>query len=163
MHWGPEWLLFKHLQSAHRESFQEELTACGIDAKDRASTLKNEEPLRKKRPEEKWHDDLFLQVISVYMKAVCVRQQRGMPDVGPCIDRRVLRIINAMLPNVKAMMCFGCAQIQTHVPLWKTMYNPATAAAHYFPDGNGASWTEHRKANYSHNAIEMYKVQESLE
>ena len=160
MHWGPEWTLFTHLLTTHRDAFHEEFTSCGMDPTVHGSHLKNETK-RRKVPNETWQDDLFLQVISVYMKAVCVRQQRSMPDVGPCIDRRILRIVNMMLPDIKAMMCFGCAQIHAHVPLWERMYNPSQYGRHEDPVSKRC-WTEHSKSHRSQNAIEMYAVERSL-
>ena len=58
-----------------------------------------------------------MQVYSVYMAAVCERVRESMPVIGIAKDRQVLRGLNAILPEVKSMMCFGCAQIRTHVPL----------------------------------------------
>ena len=95
------------------------------------------------------------------MKAVCLRQQSGMPDVGPCIDRRILRIVNAILPDIKAMMCFGCAQIHPHVPLWRKMSETGQHGKHPDPETQ-EEWAEHRKATYSHNCIELYSVERSL-
>ena len=74
----------------------------------------------------------FLQVHSVYMAAVCKRERESMPVVGMAKDRQVLRGLNAILPHVKAMMCFGCAQIRSHVPLWQRMYEPGQIGEHKY-------------------------------
>ena len=100
-----------------------------------------------------------------------------MPVVGVAKDRQVLRGLNAVLPGVQSMMCFGCAQIRAHVPLWQRMYDPGETGMHHVPvktqphemHGNEnsttpATWNE----NYSFscqslNDIEMYNIGQSLE
>ena len=83
-----------------------------------------------------------------------------MPTVGVCVDRRTLRPLNTMLQDVKAMICFCCAQVHTHVPLWERMYTPGQAGRHESEDGE--PWREHRHSYASANNIEMISVEESL-
>ena len=72
-----------------------------------------------------------MEVHSVYMAAVCERERESMPVIGIAKDRQVLRGLNSVLPQVKSMMCFGCAQIRSHVPLWQRMYNPEQTGMHW--------------------------------
>ena len=99
-------------------------------------------------------------VISNYIQAVCVRERQGMPTVGVCVDRRALRPLNAMLENVRSMICFCCAQVHTHVPLWERMYTPGQAGRH--ENEEGKAWSEHRHKDASANSIEMMSVGDSL-
>ena len=168
LHWGMEWALFCHLLEAHNDAFDEEFELCGIEDRASWSNLTRALEWKNKGHGEKWQDDLFLHVISSYTKAMSVRLQEGMPDVGPCVDRRVLRGLNTMLPEVKAMVCFCCAQIHSHVPLWRAMYAPGQHGLHKVPQHTSISWqeplhrSEHKHAHHSKNMIEMYGVRSSL-
>merc|ERR1712079_864936 len=92
--------------------------------------------------DSQWQCDLFLQVYSVYMAAVCERERESMPVIGIAKDRQVLRGLNAVLPGIKSMMCFGCAQIRTHVPLWQLMYNPGQTGLHRYSEKHDSTWNE---------------------
>ena len=117
--WQVEWRLFKHLMKKHADAFEPELQACNMSARPKQvpTNLKDFEPFQYHTAQSKWQCDLFLQVYSVYMAAVCERERESMPVIGIAKDRQVLRGLNAVLPEVKSMMCFGCAQIRTHVPV----------------------------------------------
>ena len=167
-HWGQEWKLFGHLLSDHENAFDEEFELCKIADRFRRSNLPAACPRRKKASGEKWQDDLFLHVITNYMKAVCIRLEQGMPDVGPSVDRRVLRGLNTIMPNVKSMICFCCAQIHGHVPLWSRMYKPGQHGDHTRltpegePDSASPFWSEHAHSGDSQNGIEMRQVRYTL-
>ena len=166
-HWGQEWVLFKHLLQAHVEAFEAELTLCGIT--DRKHFLRL--PFDSDKPPAHQKEDsqvrLFLEVISNYIQAVCVRERETMPMIGVSVDRRTLRALNLMLEDVKALHCFGCAQIFTHVPLWEKMYSPGERGKHEESTESTdkkkkQEWTEHTAAYLSQNFIEMYEVSHSL-
>ena len=136
LQWEVEWRLFKHLMEKHADAFQPELEACGMEAgSGRVPTnFATEEPFQRYTAQSKWQCDLFMEVYSVYMAAVCERERESMPVIGIAKDRQVLRGLNSVLPEVKSMMCFGCAQIRTHVPLWQRMYNPEETGLHRHPN-----------------------------
>ena len=96
-HWGQEWILFCHLLIDHEAAFEEEFVLCRITDRTRWSNMAAVCPRRSKTDGEKWQDDLFLHVISNYMKAMTIRLEEGMPDVGPCVDRRALRGLNTIM------------------------------------------------------------------
>ena len=83
-----------------------------------------------------------MEVHSVYMAAVCERERESMPVVGVAKDRQVLRGLNAVLPKVQSMMCFGCAQIRAHVPLWQRMHEPGQIGLHKDPEKAEHKWNE---------------------
>ena len=98
------------------------------------------------------------------MAAVCERERESMPVIGIAKDRQVLRGLNSVLPEVKSMMCFGCAQIRTHVPLWQRMYNPGQTGFHYYTNDFSEGWNENYVFSGSNlNDIEMYEIGHSLE
>ena len=160
-HWGLEWRLFTHLMAAHSEAFQAEIEACGIVYPERLSRLPGECDRPPGLRMEDTQAYLFLQVISNYTQAVCVREREGVPKIGVCIDRRTLRPLNSMLHDAKALICFGCAQVFSHVPLWRKMYSPGQHGQHQSKNGSDY-WNEHASANSSQNSIEMFTVGESL-
>ena len=84
-----------------------------------------------------------------------------MPWIGRCIDRRTLSPLNLMLEDVHSMICFGCAQIHAHCPLWKTMYTPGGYGLHTSIQGD-KMWSEHPEARWSLNHIELHTVADSL-
>ena len=114
------------------------------------------------------------------MAAVCEREREHMPVVGISKDRQVLRLLNGILSGVRSMMCFGCAQIQAHVPLWEKMYEPGQHGGHvYHAKQRGSrqssvaataevveesTWNEHHQASHvSQSMIQMYSIEDSLE
>ena len=169
MQWEVEWRLFRHLMEEHAEAFQPELEACQMEM----TPVPGDKPpkfrvpkqfpdvadLPRRTGESQWQCDLFLQVHSVYMAAVCERERESMPVIGIAKDRQVLRGLNAILPEVKSMMCFGCAQIRTHVPLWQRMYEPGEVGAHRFPERGDETWNENHSFSMSNlNDIELYEI-----
>ena len=84
-----------------------------------------------------------------------------MPITGVAVDRRVLRGLNAFLPEVKTLMCFCCAQNNSYAPLWRNMYNRSWQGKHNDPETN-VEWHEHKFDNHSKNMIEMLAVEDSL-
>ena len=100
--WRIESLLFKHLITKHADAFQPELQACGMHAMPgRVPTnLPRDCPQQHHSEHSKWQCDLFMEVHSVYMAAVCERERETMLVVGVAKDRQVLRCLNAVLPKV---------------------------------------------------------------
>ena len=87
-----------------------------------------------------------------------------MPLVGVAKDRQVLPGLNAVLPKVQSMMCFGCAQIRAPVPLWQRMYVPGETGRHNVSEKTDNQWNENYIfSRQSLNDIEMYDIGHSLE
>ena len=121
LHWEQEWRLFFHLITEHRSAFGPELKKCDMEDRPLRGVprrFEKEWPYQHYNSQSKWQCDLFMEVHSVYMAAVCERERESMPVIGIAKDRQVLRGLNAVLPQVRSMMCFGCAQIRSHAPLW---------------------------------------------
>ena len=124
-HWALEWCLFLHLMEQHRPAFRDLLQDWfdSYPAGEQAlSTLPWECSKARRSQQQKRQDDLFLTIYSFYMAAVKEKEREGMPVVGIGKDRQVLRPLNNIMPSVKALICFGCAQIHTMAPLWSRMY-----------------------------------------
>ena len=60
-----------------------------------------------------WQTDKTL--LDYYARAVTLREQRKMPEVGYCMDRRALQHVAWYCDdsNVHSLICFVCAQIYT--------------------------------------------------
>ena len=65
-----------------------------------------------------------------------------------------------MPQDAGAMICFCCAQVHTHFPLWERTYTPGQAGRH--EDEEGKPWSERRHSYTSANQIEMISVEQSL-
>ena len=135
LHWGLEWCLFVHLIRKHVDAFAPELEAYGMHSTPNGvpTNIPKECPREYHTAQSKLQCDLFLKVHSVYMAAVCERERESMPVVGVAKDRQILRRLNAVLPKVHSMMCFGCAQIHSYVPMWQRMYEPGQYGQHREP------------------------------
>ena len=151
--WSLEWALFVHFKHHHKDAIR--------------FLFEQYEHLKPKSKSDLGrHDcmseyDLFLSVISDYVAAVSEKEREGMPTVGISKDRHMLRGLNYILDGVSAQICFGCAQKQTHVPLWDLMHTPGQHGLHYCEDGS--RWSEHTFAQTKHSNISMYTIEKSLE
>ena len=96
--------------------------------------------------------------MSLYINAVCIREQEHMPLIGPCIDRRTLGLVTRLAnsASIQSKICFCCAQVRVHVEGWCRMYNAGQHAAAESPD------PKHRAAGRSRSDIKMYGVEGSL-
>ena len=84
-----------------------------------------------------------------------------MPAVGISKDRQMLRGLNYVLDDVTTKICFGCAQKQTHVPLWEGMYAPGQHGLRQ--DADGRTWSEHQYFHEKQSSISMYSIARSLQ
>ena len=74
LHWQQEWRVFLHLMKDHRSAFGPELKKCDIAARPLSAVptkFEYEHPYQHHNPQSNWQCDLFMEVYSVYMAAVC--------------------------------------------------------------------------------------------
>ena len=104
-----------------------------------------------------WQTDKTL--LDYYARAVTLREQRKMPEVGYCMDRRALQHIAWYCDDSKvhSLICFVCAQI----------YTCCTGVSEPQPEYRGEpsdSWVHHwyPPADKQVSEIRYYSVRQSL-
>ena len=62
-------------------------------------------------------------MMAYYTAAVSEREREHMPVIGPSVDRRALRLVNAVCNSttVCSLGCFCCSQVRTRVKSWEAV------------------------------------------
>ena len=62
-------------------------------------------------------------MLAYYTAAVAERERERMPVIGPSVDRRTLRLLNAVCNSstVCSLACFCCCQVRTRVESWEAV------------------------------------------
>ena len=76
-------------------------------------------------PETLWPDTRRgdWDMLAYYTAAVAERERERMPVIGPSVDRRTLRLLNAVCNSstVCSLACFCCCQVRTRVESWEAV------------------------------------------
>ena len=62
-------------------------------------------------------------MMAYYTAAVSEREREHMPVIGPSVDRRALRLVNAVCNSttVCSLSCFCCSHVRTRVGSWEAV------------------------------------------